>query len=198
MPIPGGTITLRDARSGSTRVVTLQPHLLGRTRVTQAGRQWAARAGTSAPVYGLLADIAWTAPDGAGGPQPVACKQANGYGLFGMIGKVWEWCRDHADTARYGDYRSLRGAGWDDPQWGARASVRRGSAPDAGGLDTAAPPVAGTIGSRQLWPPNMPFGGGTTAISRPHCNRDEGFGTVGLVHDAVEPVAGVAQAGDDV
>ncbi|WP_448007024.1 hypothetical protein [Agromyces bauzanensis] len=34
-------------------------------------------------------------------------------------------------SQRYGDYRSLRGGGWADREWSLRASVRRGSAPDA-------------------------------------------------------------------
>ena len=64
-------------------------------------------------------------------PQPVAVKAPNAFGLFDTIGNLWEWCWDYADTARYGDYRSLRGGGWADRAWSCRASVRRGSAPDA-------------------------------------------------------------------
>ncbi|MFB9165142.1 formylglycine-generating enzyme family protein [Arthrobacter psychrochitiniphilus] len=198
LEIPGGTITLRNARSGTRREVALAPFTLGRTQITQAqwhkvmehsgtpptavglpqhgltwfqavdfcnaasvqdgftpayeicGRsvewdvaaqgyrlpteaewEWAARGGTLSAVYGELAQIAWTALDAVDGPQPVAGKKPNNYGLFDMIGNAWEWCWDYADTARYGEYRSLRGAGWDDPPWSPRASVRRGSAPDA-------------------------------------------------------------------
>ncbi|MGA7207048.1 MAG: formylglycine-generating enzyme family protein [Specibacter sp.] len=98
---------------------------------TEAEWEFACRAGTSGPGYGALADIAWTAADRLDGPHAVALKSPNAFGLFDTIGNVWEWCWDYADTARYGDYRSLRGGGWDDPAWSARASVRRGSAPDA-------------------------------------------------------------------
>lgn len=98
---------------------------------TEAEWEWAARAGTTTPAYGQLQEIAWSSADALDGPQPVGGKKANGYGLFDMIGDVWEWCWDYADTARYGNYRSLRGGGWDDPAWSSRASVRRGSAPDA-------------------------------------------------------------------
>ncbi|GAA1499187.1 formylglycine-generating enzyme family protein [Paeniglutamicibacter kerguelensis] len=98
---------------------------------TEAEWEWACRAGTAGPTYGPLENIAWTAADNVEKPQGVALKQPNGFDLFDTIGNVWEWCWDYADTARYGDYRSLRGGGWADKRWSCRAAVRRGSAPDA-------------------------------------------------------------------
>lgn len=98
---------------------------------TEAEWEWACRAGTTGPTYGPLAEIAWTAADEVAGPQPVAVKAPNDFGLFDTIGNVWEWCWDYAGPARYGDYRSLRGGGWADEAWSCRAAVRRGSAPDA-------------------------------------------------------------------
>jgi formylglycine-generating enzyme required for sulfatase activity len=198
LPVPGGDLTLRDARSGTSRSVTLLPFEIGRAPVTdhryrfvdpaapvsdadpaaprhpvtwfqavrwcnrassyaglgpayeidgrhvtwdvaadgfrlptEAEWEWACRARTPGPTYGPLAEIAWTDGDGVDRPQPVGRKRPNDFGLVDMIGNVWEWCWDHADTARYGEYRSLRGGGWADPAWSCRASVRRGSAPDA-------------------------------------------------------------------
>ncbi|WP_269940072.1 formylglycine-generating enzyme family protein [Arthrobacter sp. HY1533] len=122
---------LAPAYAISGREVSWDPSSDGVRLPTEAEWEWAARAGTTTPVYGELADIAWISSDAVEGPQDVAGKLPNGFGLFDMIGNVWEWCWDYADTARYGDYRSLRGAGWDDRAWSARASVRRGSAPDA-------------------------------------------------------------------
>ncbi|MET0976839.1 MAG: SUMF1/EgtB/PvdO family nonheme iron enzyme [Leifsonia sp.] len=113
---------------------------------TEAEWEWACRAGSTGPTYGPLSDIAWTAADQADGPQPVALKAANDFGVFDMLGNVWEWCWDYADPARYADYRSLRGGGWADRDWSVRASVRRGSAPDAVLEDVGFRVVRGQVG----------------------------------------------------
>ncbi|WP_411732798.1 formylglycine-generating enzyme family protein [Paeniglutamicibacter sp.] len=122
---------LEPAYQVGTREVVWNVAADGYRLPTEAEWEYAARAGTTAPTYGSLPDIAWTAGDSVDGPQPVRLKAANGFGLFDMLGNAWEWCWDYANTARYGDYRSLRGGGWDDKPWSCRASVRRGSAPDA-------------------------------------------------------------------
>ncbi|MFC4223624.1 formylglycine-generating enzyme family protein [Lysinibacter cavernae] len=114
---------------------------------TEAEWEFACRAGTSAPTYGALHEIGWTAADAVDGPQPVGLKQPNAFGLVDTIGNVWEWCWNYADTARYADYRSLRGGGWADKSWSCRASVRRGSAPNAVIEDVGFRVVSGTIGS---------------------------------------------------
>lgn len=98
---------------------------------TEAEWVHACRAGTAGARYGALPDVAWTAEDRVQGPQPGARKLPNDYGLHDTLGNVWEWCWDRVDPARYGDYRVLKGGGWDDPEWSCRVGVRRGNAPDA-------------------------------------------------------------------
>lgn len=98
---------------------------------TEAEWVLASKGGVDGPRYGALRDIGWTAADGVLGPQPVAQKAANAYGLFDVLGNVWEWCWDRLDPARYGDYRVFKGGGWADPEWSCRVGVRRGNAPDA-------------------------------------------------------------------
>lgn len=113
---------------------------------TEAEWEYACRAGTTTPTYGPLQDVAWTNLDEVDDPQPVGMKKPNAWGLYDMLGNVWEWCWDYADPARYGEYRSLRGGGWADEPWSVRASVRRGSAPDAVLEDVGARLARGAVG----------------------------------------------------
>jgi sulfatase modifying factor 1 len=53
----------------------------------------------------------------------------NAWGLYDMLGNVWEWCWDVYDAEVYGSYRVFRGGGWFDERWSCRASVRRRSFP---------------------------------------------------------------------
>lgn len=98
---------------------------------TEAEWVYASQAGTFGPRHGNLTDIAWTEIDEVDEPQPMGLKNPNAYGLFDTLGNVWEWCWDRLDSARYGNYRLMKGGGWADPEWSVRVGVRRGDAPDA-------------------------------------------------------------------
>jgi sulfatase modifying factor 1 len=139
---------LTEAYAVDGRAVTWDPGANGYRLPTEAEWEYASRAGTTTPAYGPLDEIAWSAADGVDGPQEAALKQANALGLYDTIGNVWEWCWDYADTARYGDYRALRGGGWADQAWSCRASVRRGSAPDAVLEDVGFRVARGAVGER--------------------------------------------------
>lgn len=96
---------------------------------TEAEWEYACRAGTSGPRYGPLDEIAWYRGNSGEHPHEVATKEPNAWGLYDVIGNVWEWCWDLYDPAVYGTYRVLRGGGWFDEHWSCRASVRRRSHP---------------------------------------------------------------------
>lgn len=109
--------------------VTWQTEAGGYRLPTEAEWEYACRARTTGPHYGLLERIAWTAADEVGQPQAVGLKEPNAYGLHDTLGNVWEWCWDLLDPARYGNYRVFRGGGFADQPWSVRASTRRGGAP---------------------------------------------------------------------
>ncbi len=96
---------------------------------TEAEWEFACRAGTSGPRYGPLDDIAWYRDNSHERIHEVGGKRPNAWGLYDMLGNVWDWCWDIYDAEVYGSYRVLRGGGWFDEQWSCRASVRRRSHP---------------------------------------------------------------------
>ncbi len=61
---------------------------------TEAEWEYAARAGTTGLLYGPLDRIAWNFSNSANSTHPVATKEPNAWGLYDMIGNVWEWTGD--------------------------------------------------------------------------------------------------------
>ncbi|MEX3101308.1 MULTISPECIES: formylglycine-generating enzyme family protein [unclassified Streptomyces] len=96
---------------------------------TEAEWEFACRAGTSGPRYGVLDDIAWHRANSGERIRHVGTRAPNSWGFHDLLGNVWEWCWDLYDPEVYGTYRVLRGGGWFDEHWSCRASVRRRSHP---------------------------------------------------------------------
>ncbi|GII23762.1 formylglycine-generating enzyme family protein [Planosporangium mesophilum] len=96
---------------------------------TEAEWEHACRAGTTGPRYGPLDEIAWYRGNSQERVHEVGGKRPNAWGLYDMLGNVWDWCWDVYDAEVYGTYRVLRGGGWFDEHWSCRASVRRRSHP---------------------------------------------------------------------
>ncbi len=94
---------------------------------TEAEWEYAARAGTTTPRYGELDAVGWYDINSGGKTQPVWKKQPNAWGLYDMLGNVWEWCYDW-----YGDYSAQAAT---DPTGAATGTVRmsRGGAPQRAG-----------------------------------------------------------------
>ena len=92
---------------------------------TEAEWEYACRAGTSETRYGSLDQIAWYAENSEEKTHPVGQKQANAWGIYDMLGNVWEWCWDRYSSypsgknqsidptgPAAGTFRIMRGGGW--------------------------------------------------------------------------------------
>ncbi len=95
---------------------------------TEAEWEYAARAGTTGKYYGDLNTIAWYGRNSDDQTHPVGEKQPNAWGVYDMLGNVWEWCQDWYGAGYYqqfanspavdprgpsrGQYRVFRGGSW--------------------------------------------------------------------------------------
>lgn len=96
---------------------------------TEAEWEYACKAGDPSIRYGDIDKIAWYKGNSENNPHPVGQKQANAWGIYDMLGNVWEWCSDIYDESVYGSYRIFRGGGWCDLERGVLATNRRRSHP---------------------------------------------------------------------
>ena len=68
---------------------------------TEAEWEYAARAGSKGPRYGQIDLVAWYDGNSKNQTQPVAAKTPNEWGLYDMLGNVWEWVADWYDPKYY-------------------------------------------------------------------------------------------------
>lgn len=96
---------------------------------TEAEWEYACKAGTIGIRYGELDLIAWYKGNSENSMHPVGQKMPNAWGLYDMLGNVWEWCSDLYDTEVYGSYRIFRGGGFCDVERSVMSTTRRRSHP---------------------------------------------------------------------
>ncbi len=89
---------------------------------TEAEWEYACRAGTTSATYGNLDDVAWYENNSGKETHPVGQKQPNAWGLYDMLGNVWEWCQDWYGGYPDGDVIDPVG-----PSSGSRRVIRGGS-----------------------------------------------------------------------
>jgi formylglycine-generating enzyme required for sulfatase activity len=89
---------------------------------TEAEWEYAARAGTTGPYPGNLDATAWHVANSANQTHPVGQKQPNAWGLYDMLGNVWEWCQDRYEA--FGDGAQVDPVG---PSSGSYRVIRGGS-----------------------------------------------------------------------
>jgi formylglycine-generating enzyme required for sulfatase activity len=101
---------------------------------TEAEWEYAARGGTTGPTYGLMDSVGWYTDNSGSRTHPVGGKTANNFGLYDMLGNVWEWTGDWYGTypgtvtdptgPTTGSSRVYRGGSWAGPARYARAATR--------------------------------------------------------------------------
>ncbi|HEY2040677.1 MAG TPA: formylglycine-generating enzyme family protein, partial [Edaphobacter sp.] len=65
---------------------------------TESEWEFAAGGGVDAPRYGPIEAIAWYDPNSGDSTHDVGGKQPNAYGLYDMLGNVWEWVEDPSNV----------------------------------------------------------------------------------------------------
>jgi formylglycine-generating enzyme required for sulfatase activity len=109
---------------------------------TEAEWEYAARGGSAAARYAPVEEIAWNSGNSGGQWHRVGQRRANSFGLFDMLGNVWQWVDDRYDANYYrnspavdppgpasGSMRVLRGGSWGCALSCVRASSRGGREP---------------------------------------------------------------------
>jgi formylglycine-generating enzyme required for sulfatase activity len=104
---------------------------------TEAEWEYAARGESTEARYGSIDEVAWYSVNSGGQTHPVGEKRANGFGLYDVLGNVWEWVNDWYDQNYYqnsasqdpsgptgGQQRVLRGGAWVSVPWVVRVSFR--------------------------------------------------------------------------
>jgi formylglycine-generating enzyme required for sulfatase activity len=113
---------------------------------TEAEWEYAARAGTTGSRYNELGQIAWYYANSGNTARAVGQRQANAWGLYDMLGNVFEWVADPygAYTAAAqqdpagptsGSSHVLRGGSWGSGSRDVRASLRYWKGPGPPGYN---------------------------------------------------------------
>ncbi|SDF11115.1 formylglycine-generating enzyme family protein [Rhodospira trueperi] len=105
---------------------------------SEAQWEYACRAGAVPPAD--LDAVAWYNQNSGQTTHPVGRKQPNAWGLYDMLGNVWEWCADHwhgnydgapedgstwlEHSVDAGEYHVIRGGSWNYPARYVRPAYR--------------------------------------------------------------------------
>ena len=119
---------------------------------TEAEWEYACRAGTQTPFHNGSTDdntvgaLSWYSPNAGNRTHAVGGKAANGFGVYDMLGNVWEWVNDWYDTYPSSEQtnplgpvsaagRVIRGGSWFTYTFYVRSSNRYSISPGLSDVD---------------------------------------------------------------
>jgi formylglycine-generating enzyme required for sulfatase activity len=117
--MPVDSVGWTDATTYCTRISMRLP--------TESEWEWAAYGGSAELPKQPLGAIAWYDANSDGSTHPVATKSANSYGLWDMLGNVWEWVQD---AGRGPGEHVLKGGSFYNIPRDVRVSGRMSAPPD--------------------------------------------------------------------
>ena len=82
-----------------------------------------------------MEEIAWYKNNSDKKTHEVGLKKPNNWGIYDMLGNIWEWCSDVYDETVYGTYWIFCGGGWNDEERSVMATNRRRSHPKSFKID---------------------------------------------------------------
>lgn len=113
---------------------------------TEAEWEYACRARSTGERYGDINAIAWYVGNSGGSTRVVGTRAENDFGLYDMLGNLWEWVEDWYGENYYsispgtdpkgpgtGQYRVRRGGSWQDAADLVRSARRAAGRPDSKG-----------------------------------------------------------------
>lgn len=112
-----------------TQDISFNPKAKGFRLPTEAEWQFACLADFKEKNTTELTKYAWFKENSSKTTHHVGLKSPNSWGLYDMLGNVWEWCTDIYDETVYGEYRIFRGGGWFDEKRSVMPTTRRRSHP---------------------------------------------------------------------
>ncbi len=154
---PVEQVSWEDCQEFVRRLNEREPGLQARLP-SEAAWECACRAGTSGATWrgeldlqhdgsaSILEPIAWYRRNSGDETKPVRGKAANPWGLYDMLGNVWEWCQDYLGAyeagacidptgAPMGRSRVRRGGSWRGNAQRERSALRDGYSPDLRNLN---------------------------------------------------------------
>lgn len=109
--------------------VTYNPDSKGFRLPSDAEWQYASRADSKKYQYSDIDAIAWYKNNSNNEIHNVGEKEPNHWGLYDMLGNVWEWCWDYYNQESYASYRVFRGGSFAEEGRVCGSTTRRKSHP---------------------------------------------------------------------